>query len=149
MDPATASSPATWVRRFRNGSVLIGVLIALYALLGFLVLPILAKPTLEALATQRLDRPVTLGRLEFNPFTLRTRLSEFSLADRDRPRSLARFATLDLDLAVASLWKRAPVFDAVRLVRPEIDVTRNDDGMYSIDDLIARAAARPDAAATA
>jgi len=57
---------------------------------------------------------------------------------------LAQFAALDLDLSLASLWKRAPVFDAVRLTRPQIELTRNDDGRYGIEDLIERLAAEPE-----
>jgi uncharacterized protein involved in outer membrane biogenesis len=140
MNSANASSPSVWLRRLRNGAVLIAVLVALYALLGFLILPTLAKPKLEAAATQQLDRRATLGKLEFNPFTLRTRLSDFALTDRNPRRPFVRFSTLDLDVSLASLWNRAPVLDAVHLVRPQVDLTRNADGTYSIDDLVAKAA---------
>ena len=141
MDSATTSSPSIWPRRLRNGAVLVAVLVALYALVGFLVLPTLAKPKIEAMATQRLDRRATLGKLEFNPFTFRARLSDFALTDRDPRRPFVRFATLDLDVSLASLWNRAPVLDAVHLVRPQVDLTRNADGTYSIDDLVAKTAA--------
>jgi uncharacterized protein involved in outer membrane biogenesis/outer membrane protein OmpA-like peptidoglycan-associated protein len=119
---------------------MIAVLVALYALLGFLILPTLAKPKLEAAATQQLDRRATLGKLEFNPFTFRARLSDFALTDRDPRRPFVRFSTLDLDVSLASLWNRAPVLDAVHLVRPQVDLTRNADGTYSIDDLVEKAA---------
>ena len=144
MTKATAPSSSTWARRLRNGGVLIAVLVALFALLGFLVLPTIAKSKLEAMATEQTGRPATLGRLEFNPFTLRARLSDFALADRDPQRILARFATLDVDVSIESLWNRAPVFDAVRLFRPQLELIRNDDGTYNIDDLVERAAAQPD-----
>jgi uncharacterized protein involved in outer membrane biogenesis len=128
----------------RNGLVAALVAVALFALAGFLILPVIAKGRLEAAATQELGRRATLGKLEFNPFTLRARLTDFALADRDPQRVLAKFAALDVDLSLASLWKRAPVFDAVRLTRPQVNLTRNDDGTYSIDDLIERLAAEPD-----
>lgn len=96
------------------------------------------------MATQQLGRRTSIGRLEFNPFTLRARLSDFVLSDRDPARTLAKFATLDLDVSIASLWKRAPVLDAVKLVRPQIDLVRNEDGRYSIQDLIERAPAQPE-----
>ena len=140
MNSATASSASIWPRRLRNGAVLIAVLVALYALLGFLILPTFAKPKLEAAATQQLDRRAMLGKLEFNPFTFRARLSDFALTDRDPRRPFVRFSTLDLDVSLASLWNRAPVLDAVHLVRPQVDLTRNPDGTYSIDDLVEKAA---------
>src|SRR6187551_2468531 len=41
---ARTARRATWPRRLRNGAVTLAVLVAVYALLGFLVLPLLAKP---------------------------------------------------------------------------------------------------------
>jgi uncharacterized protein involved in outer membrane biogenesis len=143
MDPALAPRSSRWPRRLRNGAVALAVAFAVYALAGFLIAPELAKPRLEALVTEQLGRQATLGRLEFNPFTLRARLLEFALADRDPKRPFFRFASLDVDVSVASLRYLAPVLDAVRLVRPQIDITRNADGTSSIDDLVARAVAGP------
>src|SRR3954470_1705732 len=122
--PSAASTSVarapSWPRMLRNGAVAIAVLVAVYALLGFLVLPLVAKPRLEATLTQELERPAKLGRLEFNPFTWRARLSDFALADRTPQQSFARFARLDVDVSLASLRYFAPVLDAVRLVRPQI-----------------------------
>ena len=122
----------------------LAALVAVYALLGFLVLPLLAKPRIEAALTEELGRQSTIGRLEFNPFTLRGRVTDFALADREPGRFLARFAALDLDVSSASLRYRAPVFDAVRLSQPRIELTRNTDGTYNVDDLIAKTDAQPE-----
>ena len=139
---ARTARRATWPRRLRNGAVTLAVLVAVYALLGFLVLPLLAKPRIEAALTEEFGRQATIGRLELNPFTLRGRVTDFALADREPGRFLARFAALDLDVSAASLRYRAPVFDAVRLSQPRIELTRNTDGTYNIDDLIAKADAQ-------
>ena len=141
---ARAAPRPTWMRRLRNGAVALAVLVAVYALLGFLVLPLVAKPRAEAALTEASGRQATIGRLEFNPFTLRARVIDFALADREPGRFLARFAALDLDVSAASLRYRAPVFDAVRLSQPRIELTRNADGTYSFDDLIAKAGAQPE-----
>ena len=125
-------------RRVRNGATAIAVLAAVYALLGFLILPTLLKPRLESALTERTGRQATLGRLEFNPFTFRARLADFNLSDRDRQRPFVRFAALELDISPASLRYRAPVLDAVRLVQPQIALARNDDGTSSVDDLARR-----------
>jgi uncharacterized protein involved in outer membrane biogenesis len=140
--PAATPSPGL-ARTLRNGAVLLAVIAAVYALVGFLVLPSLLRPKVETHATQLLDRRTTLGRLEFNPFTLRARLADFAIADRDPQRPFLRFDSLDVDVSAASLWKFAPILDEVHVVRPKIDLTRNSDGSYSIDDVIARLAARP------
>ena len=141
---ARAARRSTWPRRLRNGAVTLAVLVAVYALLGFLVLPVLAKPRIEAALTEEFGRQATIGRLEFNPFSLRGRVMDFALADREPGRFLARFAALDLDVSSASLRYRAPVLDAVRLSQPRIELIRNADDTYNIDDLIAKADARPE-----
>ncbi|HTI64203.1 MAG TPA: AsmA family protein, partial [Gemmatimonadaceae bacterium] len=144
---ANVSPSSKWPRRLRNGATTVAVVVAVYALLGFLVLPLAVKPKLEAQLSQQLGRRATLARVEFNPFTLRARLLDFALTDRDPARGFARFERLDLDVSPASLTHLAPVLDDVRLVRPEIDLVRNADATYNIDDLVARPA--PPAAAAA
>src|SRR5512142_957903 len=137
--PGTASgvrSEARIWRTLRNAATVLAVLVALYALLGFLVLPTLVKPRLETALSERFSRQATLGRLEFNPFTWHARLLEFALTDRDPQRPFVRFDALDLDVSLASIRHRAPVLDAVHLVRPRIDLTRNEDGTYSVDDVV-------------
>jgi len=56
-----AARASRWPRVIRNGAVAVAVLVAVYALLGFLVLPLIAKPRLEATLTQQLERSTTLG----------------------------------------------------------------------------------------
>jgi len=122
----------------RNGATTVAVLVAVYGLLGFLILPTVLKPRLEAALSERTQRHATLGRLEFNPFTFHARLADFNLSDRDPQRPFVRFASLDVDVSPASLRYRAPVLDAVRLQKPQIELARNDDGSSSVDDLARR-----------
>ncbi|HEX6792587.1 MAG TPA: DUF748 domain-containing protein [Casimicrobiaceae bacterium] len=137
------ATPSRFARRLRNGAVVLAVVVAVYALIGFLVLPVMLKPRLEANASELLGRPMTAARLEFNPFTLRARLLGLAIADRDPQRTFVRIESLDLDISPASIRYLAPVLDAVRLVRPQIAIARIDSDRYSIDDVIERLAARP------
>ncbi|MDE2360624.1 MAG: DUF748 domain-containing protein [Betaproteobacteria bacterium] len=137
---ATASAPtgSKWRRRLRNAFIALAVVACIVAVLGFLVVPPIAKAKIEALASSSLGRRATLGKLSFDPFTLHARLTDFALADRDPARTLLKFATLDVDMSIASLWHWAPVLDAVRLVRPHVELVRNGDGNWNIQDLIDR-----------
>ncbi|MDE2208817.1 MAG: DUF748 domain-containing protein [Betaproteobacteria bacterium] len=118
--------------------IALAVVACIVAVLGFLVVPPIAKAKIEALASASLGRRATLGKLSFDPFTLHARLTDFALADRDPARTLLKFATLDVDMSIASLWHWAPVLDAVRLVRPHVELVRNGDGNWNIQDLIDR-----------
>lgn len=143
MDATTAAAPSSWGRRVRNASIVLLALVALYALVGFFVLPSLAKSKLETLAVAELGRRATVGRVEFNPFTLRARVSDFTLADREPGRTLLALEALDLELSTATVWHWAPVLDAVRIVRPALALVRNDDGSSNVQDLIDRIRGAP------
>lgn len=121
--------------------LIVAALVALFAGLGFFAVPPLAQWKIETLAQTQLGRNATIGKIRFNPFTLRARISDLRLADRDSARTLLAFDTLDVDISTESLWKRALVLDSVRLVRPRVEIARNAAGEYSIQDLIDRATA--------
>ena len=131
-----APSEPKWRRRLRRTLIAIGVVAALVAVLGFFVVPPIAKSKIESLASSELGRSATLGKLTFNPFTLHAKLTDFALADRDAARTLFTFSTLDVDVSISSLWHRAPVLDSVKLVRPQVELVRNADGAWNIQDLI-------------
>jgi uncharacterized protein involved in outer membrane biogenesis len=138
---AAVASPR--LRRLRNICIALIALLVIYALLGFLLVPSVAKSKIETTVTAQLGRSATLGKVDFNPFTLRARFSDFTLGDRDPGRALLRFDELDLDLSSASLWHWAPIFNAVRLTHPQLALVRSDDGSYNIQDLIERATSGP------
>ena len=69
-----------WPRRLRNVFVGATATVAIVAILGFFAVPPIAKTQIEKLATNSLGRQATLGKVEFNPFTLKATLSDFRLA---------------------------------------------------------------------
>ena len=127
-------------RWLRNALIAVAALVALVAVLGFVVAPRVAKSKIEALALADLGRRATVGDVAFNPFTLHARLTDFRLADRDPARTLFAFSALDVRLSLASLRKLAPVIDAVTLTKPELTLARGDDGRLDIQDLVDRPA---------
>ena len=131
---------AAWRGRIRKVFLVLAVLLALYAALGFLVVPRIARAKIESLAAAQLGRKATVGKVEFNPFSLRARISDFVLAGRDPGHALLRFDTMDVDVSAESLWRRAPVFDEIRLVRPQLEVARDAHGALSVQDLLDRPA---------
>src|SRR5512146_2261072 len=84
---------AAWRRRAGILAAVLATLIALYAAVGFFVVPRIVVSKIQALATAELGRRATVGKAQFNPFTLQARLADFALADRDPARTLLRFDT--------------------------------------------------------
>ncbi|HET9651787.1 MAG TPA: DUF748 domain-containing protein [Usitatibacter sp.] len=116
------------------------IVLAIVAALGFFAVPWLAKSKIEQLAASELGRKATVTEVSFNPFTLRGRITGFTLLDRDPRRTLLSFDLLDVNVSAASLASRALVIEDVRVVHPRVELARSASGEMSIQDLIDRAA---------
>ncbi len=80
--PIPASFSA-FFRRWRRLLLTLAGLYALWLLVGFFLIPALARPRIEREATRALKRPVTLAKLRFNPFTFGTTLEGLRVAERE------------------------------------------------------------------
>jgi len=109
--------------------------------LGWLLLPPIIRHQLETAATDKLGRQVRVERVAFTPWTLRLALHGLSVGptaggtDR-RPQFQVRRLTVDASLA--SLFRLAPVVDAVEIEAPALRLTHLGGGRYDIDDLLQR-----------
>ena len=83
------------------------VLVLLYTVLGFYVVPRLLRSGVHDFVSKNYHREVALGEIRFNPYTLRLDVRDFSLPDADGKPMLA-FQHLLVDLTVASIWRRGP-----------------------------------------
>ena len=134
-------------RRRRWLRVLLAVLAAVgvYALLGFVVAPRVAQGQLTERLAAELGRPVAIGRIEFNPFTLVLRVHDFSVAEPagGGAGEFAGFAQLEADASWRSLYRFAPVLSSVSLHQPRLHLARDAAGRTNIQDLLDKWAARP------
>jgi uncharacterized protein involved in outer membrane biogenesis len=122
--------------------VLAGLALA-YTGIGFLAVPAIVKSQAEKLSAEKLHRPLTLGKVEFNPFTLSASVLDFQMMEPDGKAVFARFERLGVDLSWQSLTKLAPVVQEIRLGGPYVHLVRRDENHYSIDDIVALIAAQP------
>jgi uncharacterized protein involved in outer membrane biogenesis len=131
-----------WRRRLRIVAIAATVLLALYAALGFLAVPWIAKRQIESLAATELGRHATVGAVRFNPFTLRARISDFALADIEPRHTLLAFDLLDVNLSSDSIWRRAVMVEEAQVVRPRLRIALDAAGGSNVRDLVERATAR-------
>jgi hypothetical protein len=110
------------------------VLLLLYTVLGFFVVPRLIQSGVKDFATKNYHRQVALGDVRFNPYTLRLDVRDFSLPDADGQPMLA-FRHLLVDLTVASVWRRGPDFEAILLEQPFARVLIKADGTLNFSEL--------------
>jgi uncharacterized protein involved in outer membrane biogenesis len=140
-----ASAPVAPPRRRRWLRIALWALsaVAVYALLGFVVAPRVAQSQLVERLGAELGRPVAIERIEFNPFTLLLRVHGLSVSEPSGGAGFAGFDRLDADLSWRSLYRLAPVLSSVSLHRPHLRLARDEHGVYTIQDLLDKWAARP------
>ncbi|RJP65277.1 MAG: DUF748 domain-containing protein [Candidatus Abyssobacteria bacterium SURF_17] len=110
-------------------------LVVLYAVLGFLIAPLLLKSVLISNIKESLKRDAHLERLRLNPFALSLTAEGFKVYDLDGEQ-LTGFRELYINFQLSSLVRRAYTFDEVRLVSPNTRVKVLPDGTLNFSDLL-------------
>lgn len=134
-----------WLRR--AAWVLAGWL--LLCALGWLALPPLTKHFAQKAASEQLGRTVSIGAIDFKPWTLELTLTDLVIAGADGAPDQLRVQRIYLDAELQSLLRLAPVIDAVVVDAPQARLTHLGDGRYDIDDILARLATPPEASTEA
>jgi uncharacterized protein involved in outer membrane biogenesis len=124
-------------------AIAFGLLVGVIAI-TWLAIPPIVRSQVETRLTEALGRQTTVETVEFNPFTLRLVLRKLAIADLGGASPLLAVDELHADVSSASLWHRAPVLDALKLVHPAVSLVRDRNGRYSIQDLVDKAMAGPD-----
>ena len=102
---------------------ILAVLLALYSLCGFLLLPLVGKRVVQSHLQQKVSPTATIGKLAFNPFTLRLQVEELKIPSEDG----SDWIELQLgvvDLSASTLLEWHLVFDQIELVGPSIEYRR-------------------------
>lgn len=119
-------------------------LVALYSLLGFLVLPGVALRIANQQLAQYATVPAHLERIELNPFSLELTLWGLQIGEPGKEQ--VGFERLYANLSLDSLWSGALHLDAVELVKPRNEVLFAKDGTLNLTRLFKLPAseAKPD-----
>lgn len=123
-----------WARR---AVWLVGSLVALWVL-GWLLVPPLLKNQAEKRAGEALGRKVSIGKVDFKPWTLELTVNDFVVAKADGATPQLQIKRLYLDGELQSLLRLAPVVDAVVVDEPLLHLTHVGDGRYDLDDILER-----------
>ncbi len=136
----------------RRAAWAVGSLLLLWAL-AWAAVPPVVKSQIEKIASDKLGRRVTVGAIDFKPWSLEMTLTDLTIFKAkgvaeaaDVPQVQIRRIYIDGELE--SLLRLAPVVDAVEVDAPVISLSRLAEGRYDIDDVLARLAASPGEPAT-
>ncbi len=121
---------------FKTLAITLIALIVAYLLFGWLALPRILQSQAQKFIGEKTGHHLTLDRPDFNPFDLSLRLTNLRLVEPDGKPLLA-FRDLYVNVSAASFFRRAYVFDEIRLTDPELTVVLRPDGKLNWSPLIA------------
>ena len=124
-----------WLRRLAWCVV---ALLALWAL-SWLAMPWLLRTQGEKIATEKLGRAVHIGAVDFKPWSLELTVRDLQIAG-PAPGSEPQFAVdrVYVDADIQSIFRLAPVLDAIQIDKPVVRVAQTAPGKFDFDDIVAR-----------
>ena len=110
-------------------------LVICYGLAGFFLVPYIIKSFVLPAVSERLQRPVLVRDVEVNPFFLTLRMTGFEIREPDQS-ALMGFDEFFVNFQSVSLFRRAYVFDSIRLTMPFVSVKVSKTGRVNLAELV-------------
>ena len=133
-------------RWHRRGAWAVGIWLLVWAL-AYAAVPLFVKSQLERLGSEKLGRQVSVGAVDFKPWSLELTVHELALAKAGPvaagPASAQavpqlKIRRLYIDVELVSLLRLAPVADALAVEEPALSLTYFGQGRTDIDDILER-----------
>jgi hypothetical protein len=140
LNRSTAFLNAKWPRRVATTLI---VIVVLFGLFGFFGVPMILRHVLTTQVATSISRPVTVGRIAFNPYRLRLDLDQLHIADRDPQKPFVDLGHLRVKVSWTSLFRLAPVVKELTLDRPAFHIVRTGDQQFNFSDLTVTKAPTP------
>jgi len=117
--PKWSAHTAGWSKRHWILLTSIAALVIVYTLVGFFLVPYLARHAIKNYVHEDMHRRITLGEIKFNPFTLTARVKSIALAEANG-EPIASLGALLVNLQLSSIIHLAPTFKEIRLDEPRV-----------------------------
>ncbi len=115
--------------------------LALYSLLGFLILPGVALRVANQQLANYATTPATIQRIELNPFSLELTLWGLNIGEPGKEQ--VGFERLYANLQLDSLWTKAVHLSDVELDKPKTEILFSKDGKLNLLGLFKLPASEP------
>ncbi|MGN7100423.1 DUF748 domain-containing protein [Ralstonia holmesii] len=132
-----AAQVGTSRRTKRTG---IGVLIFLvvFGLLGAFGGPPLLRHLAQTQLSKLLERPVSVGKISINPYTLRLDVDRLHIAERDGKTPFVDVGHLHVNASWSSIFRRAPVIEELSIEAPQVRIVRTAEQRFNFSDIADR-----------
>lgn len=109
--------------------------LAIYITIGFKLVPIVLKDQLVKNLDENLTQKSTIEQIKFNPFTLNTRVYNYSLGNKEKPTVSFEYLQFDLGL-LQSIFELHANVEQVKLKNAFIHVHEQKDGTINLSKLL-------------
>jgi uncharacterized protein involved in outer membrane biogenesis len=130
-------------RGLRITTLVIVIVLVLFGLFGFFIAPSLIKNQLQKQLSAQLDRPVTIGAIHVDPYTLRIAVDKLHIGERDGTSPFIDVDNLVVNASWGSVFRMAPVLDELSVQHPQIHITRTGPQAFNFTDIVQRFASKP------
>ncbi|MCX8117358.1 MAG: DUF748 domain-containing protein [Desulfobacterota bacterium] len=124
--------------------ILIGAVLffVLFTLVGFFAIPPLLKSILIKILTENLHREVAIRQVKINPYTLSVTVRGLQVKERQGSETFFSFDELYINLQSLSALRWALILKEIRLTKPYLRISRNEDETYNFSDLLEKKEAK-------
>ncbi|MFP3982055.1 MAG: DUF748 domain-containing protein, partial [Desulfobacterales bacterium] len=115
---------------------LAGILL-IYAIAGFIAVPLVAEKKLPEIAASAINGQVTVRDIDFNPFFFSASIHGLDVTEKSG-QSVVSADRVSANVELSSVFKKGPVLRSVSIQAPEIDLVRYENGDFNLADLLVK-----------
>jgi uncharacterized protein involved in outer membrane biogenesis len=126
----------------KRALIILGVVVAAIAVVLAIVVSMIDlnkyRPRIQSELQAKLDRPVTLGTLHLRVLPLSVRVDGFTIGEAPAfpsPNPFARANQVSVSVGLFSLVSGSPTIKSVELTRPQIEIIRNQQGVWNFSSI--------------
>jgi uncharacterized protein involved in outer membrane biogenesis/outer membrane protein OmpA-like peptidoglycan-associated protein len=138
MAQSPSDSGLLWRRAIWRIGVTVGAMIALFGLVGVVGVPLLLRHIMTGPVAAAVNRPVRVGGIGFNPYTLTVDLDQLQIGEHGTSQPFIDINHLRIKVSWASLFRLALVVKELRVERPAMHLVRTADQRFNVSDLLDR-----------
>ncbi|VVE04215.1 DUF748 domain-containing protein [Pandoraea sputorum] len=130
-------------RRARKTGLWAAGIIAVFGVVGYFTVPAVLKHYAVDKLSAYLERPVSVGDVSFNPYTLRLDLHQVHIGDKTPGQPFVDIGELRVNASWSSLFRFAPVIGELYVDTPVVNIVRTAPQRFNFSDIIDRATSGP------
>src|SRR5208282_1023279 len=112
------------------------VAIVLLGAVSYFAVPPILRSLLVGQVAKQLKRPVSVGRIGFNLYTLKLDIDQLHIGEPDNSQPFVDVGHIRVRVGWSSLYRLAPVIKEVSITKPSIHVVREAEQRFNFSDLL-------------